>query len=312
MNAVRTSAGWLRLTIGLGILALLVAYLGPATLAQHLATAEPAWLVLAGLVLVLATLLGAVNLYLLLPATGRPPLSGFVGLFWIAWAVGLVVPGQVGDMGAIAVGLRRRGYPWHTAIGRNLLDKGLTLAVLAALATWGLWRWFGSAKALAVLVGLSAVGLLVVLGALWLAGALPVRLALRARQALDLAVAALADARITARLYPGLVALNAVLTVVKFALVTAAYGCVLGSIGVRGVAVTDLLSVVAASSLIAYIPVTANGVGTAEAAGVALFGALGIPAAAVLSAYILLRLLVMALAWVPVGFWLAFARQARG
>lgn len=309
---MRTSAGWLRLALGLGILALLVAYLGPATLAQHLATADPAWLALAVLVLVVATLIGAVNLYLLLPATGRPPLPGFVGLFWIAWAVGLVVPGQVGDMGTIAVGLRRRGYAWHTAIGRNLLDKGLSLAVLAALATWGLWRWFGPAKALAALGALGAGGFLAALGALWLVGTLSERLALRARQALDLGVAALADARVTARLYPGLVALNAALTVVKFALVTAAYGCVMGSIGVRGVAVADLLSVVAASSLIAYIPVTANGVGTAEAVGIALFGALGVPAAAVLSAYILLRLLVMALAWVPVGLWLAFARQARG
>ncbi len=309
---MRTSAGWLRLAIGLGILALLVAYLGPATLARHLAAADPAWLALAALVLVLATLIGAANLYLLLPVTGRPPLPAFVGLFWIAWAVGLLVPGQVGDMGTIAVGLRRRGYAWHTAIGRNLLDKGLSLAVLASLATWGLWRWFGPATVLAALGILGAVGLLAAFGALWLAGILSERLALRARQAVDIGVAALADARVTARLHPGLVALNAALTVVKFALVTTAYGCVLGSIGVMGVAVADLLSVVAASSLIAYIPVTANGVGTAEAAGVALFGALGVPAAAILSAYILLRLLVMALAWVPVGLWLAFARQARG
>ena len=309
---MRTSAGWLRLALGLGILALLIAYLGPATLAQYLAAADPAWLALAGLVLVIATVIGAVNLYLLLPAMGRPPLPGFIGLFWIAWAVGLVVPGQVGDMGTIAVGLHRRGYTWRTAIGRNLLDKGLSLAVLASLATWGLWRWFGPAAALAALGTLGAVGLLAALGAFWLVGILSERLALRARQALDIGVAALADAGVTARRYPGLVTLNAVLTVVKFALVTAAYGCVMGSIGVRGVAVADLLSVVAASSLVAYIPVTANGVGTAEAAGVALFGALGVPAAAVLSAYILLRLLVMALAWVPVGLWLAFARQARG
>jgi len=102
------------------------------------------------------------------------------------------------------------------------------------------------------------------------------------------------------------------LTLVKFLMVTSAYSFVLAAVGVHGLAFGDLLSAVAASSLVAYLPVTANGIGTAEATGVALLGTLGVPATAVLSAYLLLRALVFVLAWLPVAFWLLLHRQEAG
>lgn len=307
-----TRAGWLRLGLGLGVLALLIAFLGPADLARYLLAADPGWLATAGLAVALATLVGAVNLYLLLPAGERPPAWDFLGLFWLAWAVGLVVPGQVGDLGTLALGLRRRGYAWHRALGRSLLDKALSLAVLGALATWGLARWYGPGTAAMTLAALSGLGLALALAVSRLAGSLDNRLAPRARHWLEPARAALEDAYLTLGRVPGLVALNALLTLVKFGLTAVAYGCVLAAIGVHGLAPVDLLATVAASSLVAYVPITANGVGTAEATGVALFGGLGVAPAAVLSAYLLLRLLVLTLAWVPAGVWLALGRQPRG
>ncbi len=66
----------------------------------------------------------------------------FLRIYWIAWAVGLVSPGQVGDLATVGTNLSRRGVDWRGTVGRSLLDKGITLSVMllfaaAALAdTW--------------------------------------------------------------------------------------------------------------------------------------------------------------------------------
>ena len=60
---------------------------------------------------------------------------------------------------------------------------------------------------------------------------------------------------------------------------------------------TTILSQTA--GLIAYLPISFNGLGTVELSAVALFGAAGVEAPTVLSAYVALRLITLATAWVP-------------
>jgi len=60
------------------------------------------------------------------------------------------------------------------------------------------------------------------------------------------------------------------------------------------------VTIVAISSgLVAYLPLSANGIGTVEMAGAGLFGEIGVSLPVVLSMYVLLRLANILLAWVP-------------
>jgi hypothetical protein len=64
--------------------------------------------------------------------------------------------------------------------------------------------------------------------------------------------------------------------------------------------------------LVAYLPVSFNGIGTVELAGVALFGTVGVPAAAVFSGYMALRAMVLVIAWVPAGLFLLHTGKQTG
>ena len=59
-------------------------------------------------------------------------------MYWVGWAFSMIVPGQVGDMMSLPALLRRYGYALHTSLGRILLDKLISFAVIIALALWGL------------------------------------------------------------------------------------------------------------------------------------------------------------------------------
>jgi uncharacterized membrane protein YbhN (UPF0104 family) len=61
------------------------------------------------------------------------------------------------------------------------------------------------------------------------------------------------------------------------------------------------------AGLIAYVPISFNGLGTVEVSAIALFGAAGVEAAAVVSTYVALRLITMAVAWLPAVAMTVFA-----
>jgi uncharacterized membrane protein YbhN (UPF0104 family) len=112
----------------------------------------------------------------------------------------------------------------------------------------------------------------------------------------------------TWRRHPRLLLVNFLLTWVKIGLTGFSYWCIFRSLGYDSLGSFEVLPPMAASSLVAYLPVTFNGLGTVELTGMALFAAIGLPEEGVLIAYLLLRLLVYTLAWVPVGLWLLTRR----
>jgi uncharacterized membrane protein YbhN (UPF0104 family) len=83
-----------------------------------------------------------------------------------------------------------------------------------------------------------------------------------------------------------------------------AYWMAFSALGEKGHAFWAVTSLAMAAGLVAYLPISLNGIGTVEASGVAVFGILGIPPATVLAAYLVLRLLVFAVAWIPTAIWL--------
>jgi len=57
------------------------------------------------------------------------------------------------------------------------------------------------------------------------------------------------------------------------------------------------------AGLIAYLPISFNGIGTVEVSAIALFRSVGLASATVLSAYLVLRATALAAAWGPATWW---------
>jgi uncharacterized membrane protein YbhN (UPF0104 family) len=329
----------LRAALGLGLLGGIFLTLNPQTILKELAGLTPIWVAAAAACIVAATLLGAFNAHLILCLRGELPLWRFLPLYWISWAVGLVFPGQVGDVAGISILLRRHQVAWHISVGRAMADKLISLSVIAVFATYGLLEWLGAAAWAPILIPLLSLGGAVLLllmtmppiqqrlahyakegrgtlhgdlGSLAPSAPDPHPARHRVRLLLIRAAGFLArmvlEIQAIARHHPYRVLVNAVLTVLKFAILVAAYLCMFRAAGLTGISLVDLMPLVAMCSLVAYIPVSLNGMGTVELAGILLFARLGVSSPTVLSTYIVLRLLGLLLAWVPAGLWLLSQR----
>ena len=268
-----------------------------------LAQTDPFDVGIAVTLLLATTLMGAFNVYLLIREPARISYRHFLGVYWIAWSINLVVPGQVGDIGGMSALLKRRGVPLHITLGRSLLDKVISIAVIAAAGMTGViiygpaWRFQTHAPGLWG----AAVAFLVLLAVAVL------YLRYRRVQLLQdvgrVLFASLRELSRTARSHPALVLLNLLITSCKLILTGAAYWIIFNGLG-STVEFWPLLLLSTACSLVAYIPISFNGLGTVEVAAVYLLGYAGIAAPVVVSGYLLLRAMVLASAWLPVAMWL--------
>ena len=300
---------WLRLVIGLLVLAGLIAYLTPRALLAQLKSVDPTWLLAAVVAILVSTMIGSYALYLLISRDRALHYRRFLGAYWMSWGVGLVVPGQIGDVAMLTVLMQRRGLHWPTSLGRSLLDKLISLAVLCGFTAWGLFSLLPAARVIPAQIGIGAAALCLTGLAMWF-------LFRHARGGEQNGNRLLVAVRTTAGeiansalQHPGRTTANVALTVLKFSLVVLAYWCVFRALGQDQLEYLRALPLVAVSALVAYIPVSFNGLGTVEFAGIWLFGAVGIAKAAVLSAYLLLRVMVLTIAWLPVSVALLTGRH---
>jgi uncharacterized membrane protein YbhN (UPF0104 family) len=305
MPRIRSWAGVVRVVFGVGLLGALVYYVDPASVFPLFSKIAPHWLAAASICIVLATLIGALNLYLLLGHDRRLAFAAMLPLYWVSWAVGLVVPGQVGDVASITALMHRRGYVWQAVLSRSLLDKFISFVVLSGFALAGIGPWLTTGFFVYATVGVVAI--IAVMYFTWRVQKSTERTLFAKAWRL---VRSLVDeiSRCCAET-PGRVALNFVLSIVKVLFVGVAYWSVFHALGSGDVPLLRVVVLAAASSLVAYIPLSFNGIGTVEVAGIALFSSLGISSASVLAAYLLLRVTVMILAWLPAAVWLLFSRQ---
>jgi uncharacterized membrane protein YbhN (UPF0104 family) len=292
-----------RIALGALLLIGVLLYVNPAQLAQVIVEASPEWLILAGAIVCSTTLIGALNLYLLVAHERDLTFSQFLPLYWIAWAVGLVIPGQVGDVASITALMHRQGHVWKTVLGRSLLDKAVSFAILIGLALYGIERytelsvpWLPLGFAMAIVA--------LILWALTRGGAST----RRAGKALSLVRELSHEITTCWTTMPSRVLLNVGLTIVKVVLTAVAYWSAFCAVGEVDLPIPPFVPLVAVSSVIAYVPVSFNGLGTTEAAGIALFGTLGVGSAVVLGAYLLLRVTVMAIGWIPAAILLSVYR----
>ncbi len=296
---------WLRIATGVLLLAALVIVVDINVIVTALAEVRPRWLALSAALIAASTLLGAWNLYLLLDRKSELHFRSFLRIYWVGWALNLVIPGQVGDIAGISALLRRYGIPLHVSISRSLVDKVLSVVAIASMGAIGVWRHFRAAAlenisgnvAYAATVA-AIVGVAVALLLLRVLGRHSERIRAFSRHMVR-------DIWLTASLHPRRIVTNLALSIAKMALTGLAYWCAFSAMGYHHTDPVAVTLLAAASSLVAYIPVSFNGVGTVELAGVVLFGALDIPAYIVVSAYLLLRAIVLVLACMPLALGLA-------
>lgn len=300
---------WLRLAIGLLVLVGLIVYLTPRALLAQLVEVEPGWLAAAAIAVVISALIGSYALYLLISRDQPLPYRRFLGAYWMSWGAGLVVPGQVGDVAMLTVLMQRRGLHWPTSLGRSLLDKLITLAVLCGFAAWGLLALLPTVRFTSAQVAVGAAGLCLIGVAAWFAWRHASSGAYSRNRLLEAIRTTTREITDSALQHPGRMTANLALTILKFGCTVLSYWCVFRALGQDQLAYLHTLPLVAISALVAYIPVSFNGLGTVEFAGIWLFGGAGIGKTAVLSAYLLLRFMVLMSAWLPVSLALLASRR---
>ena len=288
------------LLVGFAALIVLFVFANPRDVISHMAHAAPSWIAVASGLILVSTLLGACNSYVITQARGARSFRGFLRGYWVAWAVGLIVPGQIGDVVTLGVFLRRHGMALPASLGRVGTDKLISLfcslLVASQLYRLGPQSWLQFAAGVAGI--LAAAMLALFYGMRWLP---VVRASADRRRFLELIVGALREARALVVEKPQIVAFNVALSLLKIGVTGLSYVAVLRAIVAT---VPDAASVTIAAigaGLVAYLPLSANGIGLVEAAGVNAFAPLGLGISAVLAMYVILRFLNLLLAWLPVG-----------
>ncbi len=296
---------WLRPAFGLGLLGALILYVDFEVVLSQLTHLATGWMFLAMACILVSTLLGAFNVFLLMARSGNVSLGKFLPIYWVGWSLSLIVPGQVGDLAGISTLLRRHRYDWHQSLGPGFLDKFISLVLMSALAAIGLTQTLGLDKRVRVLGLVAAVSLVAGGGLVIFAPRLWRRLFNpRGKGLRGLVGRTLGEMRRIATTHYVPLAANTALTVAKIVLTGGSYWAIFSGLGFGEVRLLDVVPLVAVSSLVAYIPVSFNGMGTAEAAGIFLFGRLGVTASGVVTTYLLLRITILVMAWVPSGLWL--------
>jgi len=287
---------------GLGLLAGMIAWAGPIALWDRLRMIDLTCLVGAVAAIVAGTILSAINSYLICGASQVMGFGEYLYAFWVAWAIGLVIPGQIGDMLTLTQVLRRRGMSLSHSVARTTVDKVVSLlcTLMVASQIFRLGRATAlrslSAGAIILLAGMAAFAAL----SLWGLHRMG-RLGNKNRWIVG-AVAAAAEVVRTVITRPRLLAVNFVLSLLKIGFTGVSYWLVIRGLRIVVPSLQNVTIAAVSSGLVAYLPLSANGLGTVEMAGAGLFGELGIGLDIVLSMYLVLRLINIVLAWVPAMF----------
>lgn len=294
-----SNSRYLRLGAGLALLAILVVSVDGDELLAQFAQLRPELLVAAAVCIVTATLVGSYNAYLVVAIDSPVPFTRFAGYYWFSWALGLVVPGQIGDVASLTYLMKRAGLDWTRMVGRALLDKLISFAVMVSLAGFALVR-FSAVVDIdgATLVWISIATFAVAAGGAWLAKSWLAR-SERGTAIRERIRSSVKDVVAFTLGHPGLVAINVLGTTVKILLIGTAYWYVFRAGGAASGHWLDIVLLVTVSSLVAYIPVSFNGLGTVEITGIVLFALLGLGEELVLSSYLVLRATVILIAWIP-------------
>jgi uncharacterized membrane protein YbhN (UPF0104 family) len=253
------TARWLRVALACVVLAGLVAYAGPETVAHLIATASGELLALGLAALAASHLIHGMTFRLL--AHGLPvTFWECVSISVRSWAWGTVTPGRLGDFSA-AIYLRDRGVDLGVAAAIALLDRATAVAGLALI---GLWAWLvvgvptleGSLFVLAAICLSTATGVLLFRRGAWAVRWVPPRW----REHLATFTAELERAVVRS---PAAAALATLTQVARFLVLYFITSLLFLSVG-ENVPFATVCAVNTAARLSALVPLTINGLGVRE------------------------------------------------
>ncbi len=298
----------LRIPLGLALLIGLIIYSNPSAIINKLADLNKLLASITALIILISTLTGAYNAYLLVNLENEIKFYRFIPLYWLSSAVGLVFPGQIGDITMLSAIMKQRGLKISQTVGRSLTDKLVSLFLMLVFGCWGVLTLPGLNRASYSFAMAFIITIPFIL--YWQRLRIEKAFQLLAPRSLEFFKLTFQEIIKITQNYPRRIIINMILTSLKIILAGGAYWCIFQSLGQHNITLWQVIPLAAASSIVAYLPISFNGLGTVEIAGVVLFSTIGINESTILSAYLILRLLVLASAWLPIGLWLVAGGQS--
>jgi uncharacterized membrane protein YbhN (UPF0104 family) len=228
--------------------------------------------------------LGALNVWILLRRRNAIPLVSFTEVYVTSWSMGLLIPGQLGDATQILL-LRRHGVAVASSAAAYTIDKIISLCMFGLIGAYGVARFSvavspGTAFAVACVAAILAACVIVSAVRLMPGSRLPRRVG-EFLKSISTEIASFA-------VQPGLVGLNALISIVKWLVMASMYSMVFAALSVA-ISFESAATIPVVSSLVAYIPITVAGLGTMEWTAVGLFRGIGIAPVDVVGAYLVMR-----------------------
>ncbi|MCK4549360.1 MAG: flippase-like domain-containing protein [Candidatus Krumholzibacteria bacterium] len=284
MDKKRAGLQLLKITVSVGLIAILLYRISPGRLLEYLGNIDPVWMAVAVAIFLVSSLLGALQWHLLLSAGGvKMPVRRTFSLYFTGLFFNNLLPSNVGGDAYKIYDVVRTGYDPHKVFAITLLDRviGITGLCLLALAA-SLTLFFTGGTADMGLYALVFAGCVVPILALTLSRKIstPLRRTLsRIRlwgigERLELVFSHLGSFRSFPKLLGKVIALTLTIQILRIS----THLAVAIALGIRP-EVRDMLHFfvfVPLLGLIMMLPISINGLGLREGAGILLFTRIGL------------------------------------
>jgi uncharacterized membrane protein YbhN (UPF0104 family) len=277
----------IRLMIGILLVTFLIWNVSIEKLIQSLSQVSIPYFFLAISYQYTSIILGSFNQYILFAAFADLSYKTYFFAYFKAYAIGLLLPGQIGDA-SIALFLKSEGLYYSQTLSVYIMDKFLTFILYVS----ALIMFIGDIMDYPVIFSLS---LLIAFGCL-----MSIVFYIFVRLTSSFAVAwqknrlmrfihnISSQLIFIAKHHPFLLLINFLLTLLKLGLVMFCYHAMLTALDYN-LSVWKVGLAALASGIVGYIPVSIQGLGTVEAVALLNFKTLGVSSPDVLVCYLLLR-----------------------
>ena len=288
---------WWRWLLALILFTGLIYISGPAKLLELFKEIDLWWAFIATVLAYSMYVIGSFNVWILLRILTPIPMRQFVRVYMISWAVGLFVPGQLGDASQILF-MKRQGVQMARSGAAYALDNGLSLLFFIFIAAVGTTHY---------LINIS--------GLLW--ALIPVSILAVASITVAVRLWKKPGSGYLGRLHDGLtsflnhfwsyrqqwhiVLINLSITVFRWILQALCYWAAFRAFN-SPIDLFAAATIPVISTLVGYIPISIAGIGTVELSAVLLFEMEGIGGTEVIAAYLMLRLVLYTLAGICLLF----------
>jgi uncharacterized membrane protein YbhN (UPF0104 family) len=244
----------------------------------------------------ISVLIGSFNQYILFRTFSNLSYKVFLLSYFKAFSIGLLLPGQFGDA-SINVFLKSEGLYYSQAFSAYLWDKYLTFALYLGIVLLFIGDILGQPNYVPFLLWLT-LGLIFPFLVYMVLRFIGSRKSMkRENRFIRFSNNLLFELINFAKQHPFLLTINLTLTCLKLGFVIISYHAMLACLGYL-LPVFKVGLAALASGIVAYIPISIQGLGTVETAALFSFRTLGVPAPDVLVCFLLLRTSIYVLATV--------------